>query len=73
MTLQIADQGKGISPEKLISINAQSGGVGVAGMRERLRQFGGTLDILSADEGVSLLVTVPAPQMPSTAALDRTG
>ena len=34
-------------------------GVGIPSMRERLRQNGGELEILSTDQGTTLIATVP--------------
>jgi signal transduction histidine kinase len=41
-------------------------GVGIAGMRERLRQLGGRLEIISGDKGTTVKATVPlqAPNGP---------
>jgi signal transduction histidine kinase len=59
--LEIHDQGGGISPAKLAEINSLRGGVGVgfAGMRERLRQLGGRLEISSSSSGTTITATVP--------------
>jgi signal transduction histidine kinase len=64
--LQIKDQGVGISEDKLDQL-ALSGtpGVGIRGMRERLRQLGGSLDINCNRGGTTiearLPVAVPSP------------
>jgi signal transduction histidine kinase len=60
VVLVIADQGKGIQlgPESLV-------GVGVGGMRERLRQLGGTLRISSGPEGTEIRAIVPARLPPA--------
>ncbi len=53
--IEVQDQGKGIPPEKQRELRDPGrGGVGLVGMRERLRQLGGTLEIKS--EGVGTLV-----------------
>jgi len=50
--LEISDQGKGIEAEKLKNIaRAGRSGVGLNGMRERLRQLGGALEIDSDGHG----------------------
>ncbi len=54
------DDGKGISPERLAEM--QSRGVGIAGIRERLRQFGGTMSIESKSSGICVLANIPAPK-----------
>ena len=46
--LQVEDKGKGIPPEKLLEMsNGGSPGIGIRGMRERMRQLGGQLEIRS--------------------------
>jgi PAS domain S-box-containing protein len=57
--LEIQDQGKGIPAEKLAAIKAQRTGVGIAGMRERIRHFKGEMDILSKGAGAAIVVTFP--------------
>jgi len=37
-------------------------GVGVAGVWERVRQFGGALDINSNSHGTTVMVVVPLPE-----------
>jgi two-component system, NarL family, sensor kinase len=43
-------------------------GVGVASMRERLRQLGGRLDIASGDDGTTLRAVVPLTSLPKASA-----
>lgn len=67
--VEVEDKGKGIAPQKhaeLVSLQPATPGVGVRGMRERLRQLGGTLDIQSDGEGKGTLVTacLPTDQSP---------
>jgi PAS domain S-box-containing protein len=57
--LEIQDQGKGIPPDKLAAIKAQRTGVGIAGMRERIRHFKGEMDIQSKGAGSTIAVTFP--------------
>jgi signal transduction histidine kinase len=59
--LEVQDRGKGIAPEKLTEIQSQAGGVGIRGMRERVRQFGGELNIKSNEAGTTIEVTIPIP------------
>jgi two-component system sensor histidine kinase DesK len=40
-------------------------GIGLAGMRERLEQLGGALDIDSTDRGSTIRATVPDPPQPA--------
>ena len=65
LTLEIEDHGRGMSPE-LIARIAERGdglGVGIAGMRERLAQFGGSMDIQSGTSGTTVRVRVPLSQV----------
>ena len=57
--LKIHDDGKGIPPETLANIRSHRSGVGIAGMRERVRHLGGTMDITSDDQGTTVTVTLP--------------
>jgi PAS domain S-box-containing protein len=59
VTLEVQDQGHGISAEKLAEIQTQGSGVGIQGMRERVRQFHGEMTIESNGEGTRILVVVP--------------
>src|SRR5579862_5020278 len=63
---EVTDEGKGIPPERLAEIRAGGSGVGIRGMRERLRQFGGELMIESNGSGASVIACVPVPnEVPS--------
>jgi len=65
ITLDIRDQGKGMSPARLVEIQSGRSGVGISGMRERLRQFDGTMDIESDSSGTRVFATVPLPKAAS--------
>ncbi len=53
--VEVADEGKGIPPNKLENPKSSGGlGIGITGMRERVRQLGGKLEIIS-DEGGTLI------------------
>lgn len=58
ITLRIRDYGKGIAPEVLERFRASGSrvGVGLAGMRERVREQGGRLDIESSAAGTLIAV-----------------
>jgi len=62
VTLRIRDYGKGISPELLQRFRATGShtGVGLAGMRERVREQGGRLDIESNAGGTTVIVQMAA-------------
>jgi signal transduction histidine kinase len=75
ITLDVQDNGIGIPSEKLDSFRAQGVGVGVglAGMKQRVREQGGSLEISSTrDLGTSVSVTFnlgsPAPMAKHAAA-----
>jgi PAS domain S-box-containing protein len=58
--LEIKDDGKGIPEERLQALDSGSGvGIGLAGMRERLRELGGTLKIESSKAGTLLKISIP--------------
>jgi len=71
VSIEISDQGRGISAPKLALIQAQRSGVGVAGMRERVRYLKGTMDIHSGKDGTRVLVTLPIALTPNAAAAPR--
>jgi signal transduction histidine kinase len=59
--LEIRDFGRGIPEERLRLLHGVTGetGVGLAGMRERLHELNGTLEIESDGRGTSMRATVP--------------
>lgn len=57
---EVQDTGNGISPERLSDIRAR-GGVGIRGIRERVRQFHGEMKIESNGSGTSVIVSIPIP------------
>jgi signal transduction histidine kinase len=60
LRVEIEDAGKGISREKEIAVtSAVHFGVGLRGMRERLRQLGGTLRIQSTGHGTQVTAILP--------------
>jgi signal transduction histidine kinase len=60
ITLIVEDQGKGISPSELARIAAVGmPGVGLRGMRERVRRFHGELEILSDEKGTRIKAVIP--------------
>jgi signal transduction histidine kinase len=60
-TLQISDEGHGISPESLskFQANVPTLGVGISGMRERIRALGGQMNIQSSGSGLVVEVSLP--------------
>jgi len=60
VTLEIRDNGNGISQERLSRLNETSTvGVGIAGMRERVHELRGHLEIHSSGTGTVISATLP--------------
>jgi len=58
--LEVSDEGVGISAETQSKIaGGETAGVGLRGMRERVRQLGGRLEISSNGKGTTVTATVP--------------
>jgi len=73
--LEIRDSGKGIPEERLRLLhgNTAETGVGLAGMRERLHELNGRLDIESDARGTSMRATVPLTLSTPTIPLETCG
>jgi PAS domain S-box-containing protein len=71
VTLKICDEGKGISQETLRgwSRNTHRAGVGINGMRERLNDLGGALEITSDKRGTTVCAHIPLRRGTDTSAL----
>lgn len=65
--VEVQDQGHGVPPEKLAKIQSQGTGLGIAGMRERLRPFKGELLVESNATGTKILATLPLKPFSATA------
>jgi len=63
--VKVEDQGKGMSPERLAEIQSEGTGVGIRGMRERVRHFRGDLVIESNGSGTTIYATLPLKPRPS--------
>jgi PAS domain S-box-containing protein len=59
VALEITDFGKGISMEKQRELTSAKAGVGLRGMEERVRQFGGRFKFKSSDDGTKVTVSLP--------------
>ena len=78
--VEVRDKGKGIPPDKyatLVSAPSGTPGVGIRGMRERLRQLGGSLEIHCEGKGkgttvIARLPIVSTPAEPVPAAKTAT-
>jgi len=62
IVLSVEDHGKGMDVAALSRRNGNSGaGIGIAGMKERVRELGGTLEIESRPGKTRLTATLPLP------------
>jgi PAS domain S-box-containing protein len=61
VSLKVKDNGSGISPIRLRSLREGSAevGIGLAGMRERMRDLGGHLDLDSDSTGTTVTAVIP--------------
>lgn len=65
--LEVADQGKGL-PQ--VNQNALRPGVGISGMRERVRELAGLLELKSEGKGTLVRAVIPMPAEPRSAPHD---
>jgi signal transduction histidine kinase len=64
IVVEVQDRGKGMSAARLAEVQSRGFGVGVRGMRERVRQFHGELQVESNSSGTRISVTIPALKTP---------
>jgi signal transduction histidine kinase len=57
--IEVRDQGKGISTERLAEIRSRGYGVGIGGIRERLHRFHGEMKIESTASGTTVSAIIP--------------
>jgi len=76
LELQVSDNGSGIAKTTLAQVDepGRQLGIGIAGMRERVRKLGGRLDLQSSKAGTKLSVSLPmvsviAPQIGAPAGM----
>jgi len=70
---EVEDRGKGIAAEKRIGMeSAGTPGVGIRGMRERIRQLGGSLEINSDGKGTVIVARLPIADTSVLAATEGT-
>jgi signal transduction histidine kinase len=69
VVLRVRDYGKGIPAEVLSRFrrNRAHGGVGLAGMRERIHELGGRLEMESDDHGTQVVATMPRSEWKNSA------
>jgi PAS domain S-box-containing protein len=58
--VEVRDHGKGMSPERLAEVQSQGVGVGIRGMRERVRQSHGVLTVDSNALGTKVIAVFPS-------------
>jgi signal transduction histidine kinase len=63
LVLEVRDEGRGIAPDVFESSTGTIPriGVGIAGMRERVRKLGGRLGIQSGSSGTTVRAVIPIP------------
>jgi signal transduction histidine kinase len=59
VTVTVADDGKGVGPE-IAEMRAGSLGIGLAGMRQRAKEFGGKLRLTNTNPGTLVEILIPA-------------
>jgi PAS domain S-box-containing protein len=69
LRVEIKDTGRGIPPTKQLTMPS-SGGVGLRGMQERIRQLGGTLEINSSKNGTVVIANLPIPHASNSSATE---
>jgi signal transduction histidine kinase len=70
VTLTVRDFGTGV-PREVLNRFWKTGNVGLAGIRERLRELGGVLEIESSSEGTLLKVKIPIEEHETVKSADR--
>ena len=58
VAISVRDFGKGIA-ENIVELRPGSVGIGLGGMRQRAKEFGGELKLRNADPGTLIEVTIP--------------
>jgi signal transduction histidine kinase len=71
IALQIEDSGRGIPPEQLAKVQSGASGFGIRAMQERLRPFGGQLEIKSNGGGTQVQVRIPQAPLSERSGLNR--
>ena len=73
ISIEVQDDGKGIPADKLLQLESNGrSGVGIRGMRERVKQFGGCLEISSNSHGTLVAARLPVANSFTVAAKGTT-
>lgn len=59
VTLEVIDQGKGFNSAMTGASGSPKLGVGIPGMKERVRRFGGALEVFSSSSGTTVKARIP--------------
>jgi signal transduction histidine kinase len=60
LTVQVCDEGRGMPVESRLSASsAKLHGMGLSGMKERVRELGGTLEVHSSEKGTTVVAALP--------------
>lgn len=62
VTLQVINQGASVPPLESGGLAAERTGVGIAGMRDRIRAFGGDVNLFSRHDKTILEASIPIPR-----------
>jgi signal transduction histidine kinase len=62
--VEVQDYGRGMSPGRLSEIQSQGSGVGIGGMRKRVRQLNGKLVVESNGTGTRIVATLLSEAFP---------
>ena len=58
-SLEVKDDGKGLD-DSVIELRPGSVGIGLGGMRQRVKEFGGELQLQNTNPGTQVKITIPA-------------
>ncbi|MBV8892547.1 MAG: hypothetical protein JO266_11355 [Acidobacteria bacterium] len=69
--VEVTDQGRGLAPRSQRAMESGARiGVGIGGMRERLRQIGGSLEITSSQAGTTVKARLPLTRAKTTVSME---
>jgi signal transduction histidine kinase len=73
LRVEVADAGRGIASARRGELPLTETGVGLRGMQERLRQFGGTLHVHSNETGTRVIATLPVVRPAASTSDEQVG